>query len=559
MLNNQYCLPLEEEMVVDLFAGGGGASTGIEMAMKRYVDAAINHDPDALGMHEINHPQTKHFVEDIWKVHPLEVTKGRPVGILWASPTCTHYSKARGGKPVTKQLRSQGWVVTKWAKLTRPRTIFVENVIEYIDWGPLIKNEKGELMPDPKRKGQTFKKWIKSFTDIGYKVEWKVLKACDYGAPTIRKRVFIIMRCDEKPIIWPEPTHYDPDKPKTKKKGMKPYRSAASIIDWDFPTQSIFGRKKDLSENTLKRVALGIQRYVIDDPNPFIVQTNHAGKGFRGQKLSKPMPTISTKHGFGLVTPTIMTNNTGHPGAPADKPLATVTTATKRFTDSKGSSAKKPLPTILATDHNHIVAAHLAKHYTGAVGSKMKDPVSTITAQDHNALVTAHIARQFGKSVGSSAKKALGTVTQTDKSYLVNAFMMNQYSGGGQVSGMKDPLSSITSVNKANLVHAFLSKYYKNDKHGASVKKPMPTITTKDRIALTTVHVQGEPYIITDICMRMLQPHELYAAQGFPSNYEFRRTASGKKLGKTDQVRMCGNSVSPVVAKAIIKSNHQGA
>ncbi|MDR1695608.1 MAG: DNA cytosine methyltransferase [Endomicrobium sp.] len=540
MLNNQYILPLNGELAIDLFAGGGGASTGIEMAIGRHVDNAINHDPEALGMHEVNHPQTRHHIEDIWKVIPSDVTQGSPAGLVWASPTCTHYSKARGGKPVNKQLRSQAWVVVKWAGQVKPRVIFLENVEEFKTWGPLIAArdkktgrcfkfvgykkkkpiyevaakgervplEKQQLIPDKKRAGDIFKKWVNVLRGLGYKIEWKELRACDYGAPTIRKRLFLIARRDGQPIVWPEATHGDPKKAETKKKGLKPWRTAAECIDWSIPCPSIFDRKKPLSENTLRRIALGIKKYVLDNPAPFIV-TNTSGHP--GAPLSEPLRTITTGGHHALINPVIVgiANNTKQMRSTND-PLSTITAwprgghhaliapivAQVGYGDVKGQrtmDAENPLWTVVSNgNHVALVSAFLAKHFTGAIGSELEKPLGTVTSVDHNALVTA-----------------------------------------------------------------FLIKYYGNEKDGNSLKEPAVIIDIGMRmLGLITVHIKGETYVIIDIGMRMLQPHELYKAQGFPDDYKFDVTADGKAITKTGQVRMCGNSVCPPIAEAIVRANY---
>ena len=486
-----------KELAIDLFAGGGGASTGIELAIGKYVDDAINHDPEALGMHEVNHPQTRHHCTDIFEIDPLSVTDGNPVGLLWASPDCKHFSKAKGGKPVSKRIRSLAWVVVKWAKSVRPRTIFVENVEEFKTWGPLKNN-----YPDPERKGETFNKWVNALKGLGYKIEWRELRACDYGAPTIRKRLFIIARRDNLPIVWPKPTHGDPKKAETKKKGLLPWRTAAECIDWSLPCPSIFERSKPLADNTLRRIAHGIMKYVINNPEPFIVQVNHTeSDGFRGQKTKQARTS--------------------------KEPLSTVLVTAfleKQFGKSIGQNLKKPLGSVTSIDKHHLMTAHVAKHFTGAIGSDLKKPVGTVTSIDHNSLVTSHITKLRGTNIGHGADEPLHTVS-------------------AQGTHMGE-------------VRALLIKYHGNEKDGLSLFEPMSTITTKDRLGLVTVMIKGEPYVITDIGMRMLQPHELYAAQGFPEGYIFDMTSDGKEIKKTGQVRMCGNSVCPDVAEAVVKANH---
>lgn len=527
MLNNQYeMLETKKELDIVLFCGGGGADTGIEQATGYPVDIAIDHDPEAIGMHAANHPQTVHFKEDVFAVHPLIATHGRPVRILWASPDCTHFSIAKGGTPCNKKIRSLAWVVIKWAKAVKPRMFFLENVKEFQTWGPLGADNR----PDKAHSGETFKKWVEQLRNIGYEVEWKVLSACDFGAPTSRKRLFLIARCDGQPIVWPKPTHGDPKNPETKKNKLKPWRTAAEIIDWSISCPSIFERKKPLSDNTLRRIAKGIQKFVINNPKPFIVQVNHTGDNYRGQNIDEPLTTLTGKNGYAIVSPTLI--NIGYGDAQGnripglDVPLGTVVSGGKKhalvtaflarqYGQSIGTAADAPLGTITRIDHSQVVTAFLAKHYTGATGSDMNSPVDTITAVDHNSLVTSHLAK------------------------------------------VEDWKIQDIKVGKANFneVLALLVKYYGNEQGGISLDEPLDTIPTKDRFALITVYIKGEAYIIIDIGLRMLQPHELFAAQGFPADYKFTHQADGTPITKTAQVQKCGNAVCPPVAKAIVAAN----
>lgn len=476
------------ELIIDNFAGGGGASTGIEFAIGRSVDIAINHDHNAIAMHETNHPKTLHYCESVFDVDPIVATANYPVGLAWFSPDCTHFSKARGATPVKKEIRGLAWIIVRWALLKRPRVIMMENVEEFKTWGPTKLNENGEEFPDKVRAGETFQAFIKIMSTgidknhpaldevcniinldrngseveqlingLGYKVEFRELKACDYGAPTIRKRFFMVMRCDNQEIVWPTATHGKPDSNDVKNGKLKPYRTAAECIDWSIPCPSIFGRKKDLSENTLRRIARGIKRFVIDNPKPFIVRTGQTEFGVDRKELK--------------------------------------------------------------------VASFLAKHfggnYTGA-GSDILDPVHTVTSTDHNALVTSHLVelRGFCKD-GRILDKPLPTITTS----------------GGHLAQ----------------VNAFLLKYYGNEKDCPSIDEPIHTITSKDRFGLVTI--QGINYQIVDIGMRMLQPHELYAAQGFPEWYVIDRDYKGNKFPKSAQVARCGNSVPPQFAEALVRAN----
>lgn len=461
------------ELIVDNFAGGGGASQGIEEAIGRHVDIAINHDEKAIEMHKVNHPNTKHYIEDVWQVDPIEATQGNPVGLAWFSPDCKHFSKAKGGKPVDKNIRGLAWVAVKWAKLVKPRVIMLENVEEFKTWGPLIKDEKGNLYPDPDRKGETFELFIKALKRQGYRVDYRELRACDYGAPTTRRRFFLIARCDGKPIVWPEPTHGDPEGIEVKFGLLKPWRTAAECIDWSIPSTSIFERKKSLADNTLKRIAKGIQKFVIDNPEPFIVQVNHSGEAFRGQDINKPLTTITAKHGYGLVIPFL-----------------------QHYYGQQGEETR---------------------------GSSLNEPMATISTANRFGLVTAFIGRQFKTGVGHE---------------------LNQ------------PLATSTTVNKSNLVTAFLIKYYNGDKNtGQAINEPLHTITTKARFGLVTI--KGEDYQIADISMRMLKPHELFLAQGFPNDYIIDIDSKGNPYPVTEQTAKVGNSVCPPLARALVEANYK--
>lgn len=484
-----------DELLVDNFAGGGGASTGIEQAIGRPVDIAINHDEQAISMHTVNHPTTKHYCESVWDVDPREVCKGRPVGLAWFSPDCRHFSKAKGGAPVSPRVRGLAWVVLRWAATVKPRVIMLENVEEFTTWGPLVRDDNGDMRPCPKRKGQTFSSFTNALKRQGYQVEYKQLRACDYGAPTIRKRLFMIARCDGQPIIWPAPTHGP---------GLKPYRTAADIIDWSLPCPSIFGRKKPLAENTLRRIAKGIQRFIIDNPKPFIIKTNHAYEYFRGQEISEPLQTITARgNGFAIVTPylTEHANGSGQRVFSAAEPLRT------QVSSVKGG-------------HFALCSAFLAKHYSGVTGHGVEQPIGTITQQDHHSLVTSHMMKLRGSNTGSPTDSPLHTI-----------------SAGG--------------THHAE-VRAFLLKYYGTN-IGHDLREPLQTVTSKHRFGLVTV--RGEEYQIVDIGMRMLQPHELYAAQGFPADYIFDRDANGKPITKTQQIAKCGNSVCPPLAAALVRAN----
>lgn len=383
-----------DEITVDNFAGGGGASMGIELGLGRPVDIAINHDIDAIRMHEVNHPHTRHFCESVWDVDPVEVTQGRKVGLAWFSPDCKHFSKARGAVPVSKKIRGLAWVALKWAATVKPRVIMLENVEEFVTWGPVRVDEEGNCYPCPKRKGQTFQAFKNALARHGYQVEHRELRACDYGAPTSRKRFFLIARCDGQPIVWPAPTHG---------KGLLPYRTAADIIDWSIPCPSIFERKKPLADATLRRIAEGLRRFVVESQNPFIVPIAHYNGRNTVHDLNEPLRTITAhpKGGsFALVQAFIAKHYTGATGSPAYHPLPTTTASgsqnqlvtthlVKLRRNQFGQSVDSPIPTITAGGgHVGEVRAFLIKYYGNEKGGiRIDEPMDTIPCRDRFGLV----------------------------------------------------------------------------------------------------------------------------------------------------------------------------
>lgn len=520
---DQLLLDTHDELIVDLFAGGGGASVGIEMATGRQVDCAINHDAEAVALHRANHPQTEHLVSDIWEVDPQEVAEGRRIGLLWASPDCTDHSKAKGGKPIrNKKRRALAWVVKRWAGQARPRVIIMENVEEFVDWGPLV-GPPGKLRRCPDRKGRTFRQFVAQLEELGYVVEWRELRACDYGAPTIRKRLFIVARCDGEPIVWPEATHG----PGTQRK----YRTAADCIDWSIPMLSIFaspdqakewarawrkrGRRmgtprRPLADATLRRIARGVMRYVVEAAEPFVVSLAHGDSGGRREyPLDEPLGTQhSGGNKYALVAPHLVPRYGEREGQ-----------------EPRTRDIREPHPAVVPTGNGaSLVAAFLAKHYGGneTPGWPLDEAMSTVTTQDHHGLVAASLAKMRGTSHDADPSEPLHTV-----------------SAGGSHHA---------------LVAAFLASYY-GQGVGQEANQPLRTVTTKDRMGVVTVEVDGEPHVIVDIAMRMLQPRELYRAQGFPDSYVIDRGPADQKLTKTAQVRMVGNSVSPQVAAALVRAN----
>ena len=542
MLTPQFLLPVHSELIVDLFAGGGGASTGIEQAIGRPVDIAVNHDPEAVALHTVNHPQTRHYVSDVFEINPLMATRGMPVGLLWASPDCKHFSKAKGGKPVSKKIRGLAWVVVKWAKAVRPRVIVLENVEEFQTWGPLTDDG----MPCPKRKGETFQLWKSQLRALGYQIEYRELRACDYGTPTIRKRFFMVARCDDLPIVWPDKTHFQ--KPA---KGQEAWRTAAEIIDWSIPCPSIFERSKPLADATCRRIAKGIMRYVVEADQPFIVSiANWSGDNLRPTDVPLSTVTANPKGGHhALVVPTLI--QTGYGERPGQSPRA--------------PGLDKPLGTVVGSQKHALVAAFLAKHYTGVVGSDLRTPIGTVTSVDHHSLITAnliHMGHGEGKAGGKrfshgirDIEQPLNTVTASGcPAGLVTSHLVklrnNQF---GQSLG--EPMPTLTAGGgHVGEVRSFLVKYYGNEQDCVSLREPLHTIPTRDRFGLVTAH--GVDYQIVDIGLRMLTPRELYRAQGFPDSYIIDRKEEGTPLTKTAQVRMCGNSVCPPLAHAIVAANY---
>lgn len=439
------------DLIVDNFAGGGGASTGIEMAIGRPVDIAINHDPMAIAMHKANHPNTKHLCESVWDVDPREATQGQPVALCWLSPDCTHFSKAKGSKPLKKEIRGLAWVAVRWAATVRPRVIILENVEEFKTWGPLTKDGK----PCPDRKGKTFSSFVNALKRQGYHVDFRELVACDYGAPTSRKRFFMIARCDNRPIRWPKPTHGDPDSDDVKSGKLKPWRTAAEILDWSLPCPSIFdtaeeimakyGRRavRPLAKKTMERIARGIQKFVVENPEPFIV--------------SNTAPFLMQYHSYA------------------------------------GDRAR---------------------------GQAVDRPILTIDTNPRYALVTSHLVKMKGTNYGQPATEPLQTIT-----------------AGG---------------NHFGEVRAFLTHYY-GASVGSKINEPLPTVVSKDRFGL--VVVAGLKYQIVDIGMRMLEPRELFKAQGFPADYVIDRDDQGRRYPKAAQVARCGNAVPPQFAEALVKAN----
>ncbi|WP_443691803.1 DNA cytosine methyltransferase [Pseudomonas sp.] len=609
--------PQDDEILVDFFCGGGGAGTGLEMGLERAVTVAKNHNPAAISMHTVNHPHTRHYTTDVFEGDPDTECGGKAVGWFHMSPDCTHHSQAAGGQPRKREIRNLSWIGLKWGGKKKPRVISLENVKQILQWGPLIAKRckytgrvvklgggvavPGEvvpigqqfLIPDPKRKGQTWATFVAELQGMGYVVEWRVIKACDFGAPTSRERLFMIARCDGQPVIWPEPTHA-----KKPAKGQLPWRTAAECIDFSDLGKSIFGRKKDLAPATLRRVAKGMKKFVIDNPKPFIVPianwstetvqsmdeplrtitsypkggafsvvspiiapATHQGSDRINDPL-EPLPTITcaNRGELTLISPTLIQTGYGErdgqqPRVPGlNQPLGTVVaggvkhTLVSTFmaqmnggfntTDAKGID--EPMTTVTNTgSQQQLVAANLV-HFRGNCDARdLTEPLHTVSAGGtHHGLASAFLERQFGASIGQGIDKPAPTIT----------------AGGGGKSSLVSFQLSPEHEEGALRVAAFLISYYGTE-NMSGLNKPAPTITTKDRLALVTVMVKGAPYVIVDIRLRMLQPAELYRAQGFPADYIIDKGADGKPFTKTQQVHMCGNSVSPPPMAALARAN----
>ena len=397
------------ELIVDNFAGGGGASTGIELATGYSVDIAINHDPEAIRMHQTNHPNSKHYCEDVWQVNPVEVCNGHPVGLAWFSPDCKHFSKAKGGKPKDKNIRGLAWVACRWAGLVRPRVIMLENVEEFKTWGPLNRGH----YPIKDKQGKTFEKFVKQLTDLGYEIQFKELVAADYGAPTMRKRFFMIARCDGKPIVWPEPTHAPADSVEVNTGLLKPYTGAYTQLDFSLPCPSIFDTAEEIKEKygiravrplapkTMDRIARGIKKFVLENPEPFIIQCNHGGER-RPNDIREPMPTITGKHGYGIVAPTLIQYHSETAG------------------EVRGQKIQNPIMTVDSSNRYGLVTSFLSKFYKSGIGQDEREPLHTITTSaGHFGEVRAFLIKYYGAGTGQDIKKPLDTVTPRDRFGLV--------------------------------------------------------------------------------------------------------------------------------------------
>ena len=569
------------ELIVDNFAGGGGASTGIEMATGYSVDIAINHDPEAIKMHKANHPNTRHYCEDVWQVDPIEACKGHPVGLAWFSPDCKHFSKAKGGKPKDKFIRGLAWVACRWAGLVRPRVIMLENVEEFKTWGPLNRGHH----PIKNKQGKTFERFVQQLTDLGYKVQFKELVAADYGAPTMRKRFFMIARCDGQPIVWPDPTHAPADSEAVKAGLLKPYVGAYTQLDFSLPCPSIFDTSKEIKEKygiravrplapkTMERIARGLKKFVLENPEPFIIQCNHGGER-RPNDIREPMPTITGKHGYGIVEPYMVQCKYNNEAQDIQKPIGTLTTDGSHLlvepklapymgtntTNHPGGNCKDPIHTITTGNQQCLISPTLIQYHSetskdGVRGQTIEDPIMTVDSSNRYGLVTTFLHKYYDggyKGAGETVENPLPTVTAWDHNSVVtaNLIQMNNHCDGKDI---RQPLPTITAGDgHFGEVRAFLIKYY-GDATGQDIEKPLDTVTTKDRFGLVTI--EGVDYQIIDIGLRMLEPRELYGCQGFPDDYIIDHDYTGKTYPRSEQVRRCGNAVCPPIPAALVRAN----
>jgi DNA (cytosine-5)-methyltransferase 1 len=544
-------------------------------------------------MHAMNHPFTRHLCESVWDVDPVEVAGGRHVSVLWLSPDCKHFSKAKGSKPVSKKIRGLAWVALRWAAKVLPDSIYLENVEEFQTWGPLkmrVVDGEEKWFPDPAKKGVTFKSFVRQLRAHGYKVDWREMRACDFGAPTIRKRLFLVARRDGFPIVFPEPTHGHPNSPEVRAGLRQPYRTAAECIDWSIPCPSIFERPRPLVEATMRRIAKGIMRYVIDANDPFVVDMTVTGGeprstsglpgGDLGSDEQRAQMVADLLRQYAANDADVggqadLFSNHGDSGSDGGDIKIGAPFLAKHYGghESPGWPLEKPISTITTQDHHGLVVAHLTKFRTGSVGSDLADPVPTITAGPKEnpagaphalGVVTAKL-----EQVQPAARRKLAKNEAPETMVTSNLVKLR---GTSTAAATNAPIGTISAQGTHHAeVRAFLIKYYGTDQD-PRLGEPLHTVTTKHRYALVTI--RGQLYQIVDIGLRMLEPHELFAAQGFPESYIIHEIPDPEllfagqqqaevdvlsipriRLTKSAQVRMCGNSVCPPMSAALIRAN----
>lgn len=571
-----------DEIIVDNFAGGGGTSTGIELATGRVVDVAVNHDPAAIRMHRTNHPYTRHYQESVWDIDPRKVCEGHPVGLAWFSPDCKHFSKAKGGKPVEKKIRGLAWVVMRWAGLVRPRVIILENVEEFQTWGPVRRGK-----PVKSRKGETFRKFVFQLQNLGYAVEWRELVAADYGAPTTRKRFFLIARCDGKPIVWPRPTHAPRDSAAVRSGELQPWRSAAEIIDWTLPCPSIFDSKEEIKEkyglmavrplkpNTMRRIIRGVDKFTIKSGSPFIVQCNHAGTGHM-KSPDEPLGTVLARHTEGVVTPCLMAigqTKGGDRSRSVQKPTHTQVSKaeecvlapsliqyhTEQSDRVRASGLEDPINTIDASNRYGLSAACLVEYFGNGNPLDVSAPMHTITAKDREAVTLASLCKFYGGVIGTEISKPLPTITSIDHN-AVSAAHICKFKGQDIGQRLTTPLHTITaSAGEFATVEVIVTKYRADEdiRHWPKIRQLLNEYCgynlEEDEVILLRLY--GAWWFIADIGLRMLTPRELYSANGFPLDYIIDRDYLGNRYVKSDQVARCGNAVPPPFAAALVRAN----
>lgn len=577
---------MTDEIIVDNFAGGGGASTGIEIASGRVVNIAINHSPDAILMHRTNHPYTEHYQASVWDVDPREVCMGRPVGLAWFSPDCKHFSKAKGSALVDRNIRGLAWIVLRWAALVRPRVIMLENVEEFQTWGPVRKGK-----PVKAKAGQTYRKWRSQLASLGYEIDSRELIAADYGAPTTRKRFVLVARCDGNPIRWPERTHAPADSDEVRSGKLKPWRSASEIIDWTIPCPSIFASKEEikaeyglqavrpLADNTLRRVIRGVDKFTIKSGKPFIVECNHSGGGHVSD-ADEPYKTITAKHTGGICEPILsaatFSNTCNSVGSSADQPVHTVTSSgnqiltaaqliqyhTEQSEAVRANGVDKPLQTVDASNRHGLTTAHLTEYYGNGMPLDAREPMHTATSHDREALTAVHIQKYFDggyTGCGNDAGDPLSTVTAMPRHSLCAAHIA-EFKGTDIGQEADRPLRTVTaSSGEFAAVRTQIARYHPGESLGywpqirALLNKYCGYHLADDEVLL--ISIRGAWYYISDIGLRMLTPRELYNAMGFPPDYIIDVDYLGNAYKKSAQVERCGNAVCPPMAEAVVRAN----